>query len=189
MQNVMGMPDGAGRERTALLPAGCQELGVPIGDMGWSQPLQFMVAQMWDDHLRDEPAVFLSRLASEPMEATEPGAQIIGDHGLARLDKGAVMGGSDHPRKLALGSPSLSANREVACLALAGSGIRKIVFNAPACSAAPDDVAPTHDAPPFLPNQLSLLRYHPLPKSLTISASTSQSPPSNGGGNIGQCCG
>src|SRR5215831_14555565 len=120
----MGVPDGAGRERTAILPAGCQEFGVPIGDMSWSQPLQSMVAQIWDDHLRDEPAVFLSSLASEPMEATEPGAQIIGDQGLARLDQRAVMGGSDQPGKLALGILSLAANREVACLTLAGSGIR-----------------------------------------------------------------
>src|SRR5262249_29399348 len=120
----------------------------------------------------------------ETMEATEPGAQIIGDHGLARLDKGAVMGGSDHPRKLALGIPSLSANREVACLTLAGSSIRKIVFNAPACSTAPDDMAPTHDASPFL-NQMSLLRCHPLPKSLTMSASAAHSSSNSVDGSSG----
>src|SRR5262245_48929038 len=143
----MGVPDGAGRERTAILPAGCQELGVPIGDMSWSQPLQSMVAQIWDDHLRDEPAVFLSRLASEPMEATEPGAQIIGDHGLARLDQGAVMGGSDQPGKLALGILALAAHSYVAGLPPAASGIRKIVFNAPAIPTAPDNVPSTHDLP------------------------------------------
>src|SRR5262249_555549 len=175
----MGVPDGAGRERTAILPAGCQELGVPIGDMGGSQPLQFMVAQVWNDQLRDEPAVFLSRLASEPMEAAEPGAQIIGDHGLARFDQGPLMTRSHPPCKLLLGMLSLAANREVACLTLAGDGIWKIVFNAPACSAAPDNVAPTHDASPFVPNQMPLLRSHPLPKSLTMSASAPHSSPSN----------
>src|SRR5262249_55901353 len=136
----MGVPDGAGRERTAILPAGYQELGVPIGDMGRSQPLQFMVAQVWNDQLRDEPAVFLFRLASEPMEAI-PGAQIISDHDLARLDQGTLMGGSDQPGKLALGILSLAANCEVACLTLTGNGIRKIELDAPAISAAPRDVA------------------------------------------------
>src|SRR5262249_14915875 len=122
-------------------PAGCQELGVPIGDMGWPQPLQFMVAQVWNDQLPDEPAIFLSRLASEPMEATEPGAQILGNHDLARLDQSAVMAGADQLGEFALGILSLAANCEVACLTLAGNGIRKIKLDAPAISAAPRDVA------------------------------------------------
>jgi hypothetical protein len=95
------------------------------------------------------------------------------------------MGGSDQPGKLALGILSLAANREVACLTLAGSGIRKIVFDAPACSAAPDDVAPTHNASPFRPNQTFLLRCHPLPKSWTISASAAQSSLSSASGICG----
>jgi hypothetical protein len=68
-----------------------------------------MVAQVWNDQLRDEAAVSLSRLASEPMEATEPGTQIIGEQDSARLDQGAVVGGVDQLGKLALGvSPRTS---------------------------------------------------------------------------------
>src|SRR5215470_7445335 len=145
----MGVPDGAGREWTAILPAGCQELGVPIGDMGWSQPLQFMIAQVWNDQLRDEPAIFLSRLASEPMEATEPGAQILGNRDLVRLDQGAVMAGADQLCEFALGMQALSANCEVACLTFAGNGIRKIELDTPAISAAPND-APSHLFPSFV---------------------------------------
>src|SRR5262249_35839071 len=98
---------------------------------------------------------------------------------------GAVMASADQLGEFALGILSLSANCEVACLTLAGNGIRKVVFNAPACSAAPDDVAPTHDASPFLPNQMPFLRSHPLPKSLTISASAAHSSPNSVDGTSG----
>src|SRR5690348_14951873 len=94
------------------------------------------------------------------------------------------MASADQLGEFALGILSLAAHSHVAGVPLAGDSV-DVKLDAPAMPAATANMASAHGASLFLPNQISLLRCHPLPKSLTISASAAHSSPNSAAGTSG----